>query len=525
MKLSLKTKANILDATCLLYIFLLVYAAMNKGLDFEKFKVELGQSPLLSAFASWISWVVVLIEFAITIFLLFSKTRFRALYAGFCLMSMFTAYIFIMLNFSSFLPCSCGGILEKMSWQQHLVFNLFFVLLGAWALWLNHTANFSSAKNSAKPPYFVGLLLSVLLSSGMVVLLFLGSEEIMQHQNPFIRRYPHHPVTLVDTIDLKYNSYYFAGEGEGKIYLGNSTAPLSLLSVDTTQKQQKIRISLDQKIFSFKMPRIAVAAPYFHILDGSVPAIFSGSTRNWIARLYQSKAPYFNLAAPIDSSSIVFRGISKITGYNTLGVFKAKEPKTLMAPELLQKQIDGVFDTDGMLHYSAEIKKIVYLYAYRNQFIVADSNGLLSYRGNTIDTIARAQIKVAYLKEKTERTMAIPTLNVNKSSSVCRHLLFVNSNVPGRYEQKKVWKQASVIDLYDLNEKSYLFSFHIYGIENKKLRSFQVTPTHLYALIDTKLVVYKLGEKLKNEMKHVSGKIPVPHDILALSVRNQIEHL
>ncbi|KQW99402.1 MauE/DoxX family redox-associated membrane protein [Flavobacterium sp. Root420] len=509
MKLSLKTKANILDATCLLYIFLLVYAAMNKGLDFEKFKVELGQSPLLSAFASWISWVVLLIEFAITIFLLFPKTRFRALYAGFCLMSMFTAYIFIMLNFSSFLPCSCGGILEKMSWQQHLVFNIFFVVLGAWALWLNHTANFSSAKNHTKLPYSIGLLLSALLSSGIVVFLFVSSEEIMQHKNPFIRRYPHHPVTLIDTIDLKYNSYYFAGEGEGKIYLGNSTAPLSLLSVDTKQKQQKIRISLDRKLFSFRVPRIAVAPPYFYILDGSVPAIFSGNTHNWIARLHESKAPYFNLAAPIDSSSIVFRGISKTTGYNTLGVFKAKEPsKTLMAPQLLQKQIDGVFDTDGMLHYSAEIKKIVYLYAYRNQFIVADSKGSLNYRGNTIDTISRAQIKVAYLKEKTERTMAIPTLNVNKSSSVCGHLLFVNSNVPGRFEQKQVWKQASVIDVYDLNEKSYLFSFHIYGIGNKKFRSFQVTPTHVYALIDTKLVVYKLGEKLKSEMKHVLGKNP-----------------
>lgn len=506
MKLSLKTKAIILDITSLLYIFLMVYAAMNKGLDFEKFKVELGQSPLLSAFAGWISWVVLITEFTISIFLLFAKTRLRALYAGFCLMCMFTAYIFIMLNFSSFLPCSCGGILEKMSWQQHLFFNTFFVVIGGWALWLHHTANFTGKKRYLKLPYSIGLLFSALLSSGIVVVLFLSSEEIMQHQNPFIRRYPHHPVSLTDTIDLKYNSYYFAGEGEGKIYLGNATVHLSLLSIDSMKRQQKIRITLDRKIFSFKLIKLAVDPPFFYILDGRVPAIFSGRTDNWDARLQKSKGAYFNMAAAIDSSSIVFRGISKTTGYNTLGVFKAETPsRTIMAPQLLQKQIDGIFDTDGMLHYSPEIKRIIYLYAYRNEFVVADEKGSLKYRGNTIDTISRAQIKVAYLKEKKERTMAIPTLNVNKSSSVCGHLLFVNSNVPGRFEHKQVWKQASVIDVYDLNKRSYLSSFHIYDLDQKKLRSFLVTPTHLYALIGTKLIVYKLGEKLKNEMKYVSG--------------------
>ncbi|WP_374173176.1 MauE/DoxX family redox-associated membrane protein [Flavobacterium tructae] len=507
MKLSLKSKVIIFDITCLLYIFLLVYAAMNKGLDFEKFKIELGQSPLLSAFASWISWAVLIIEFAITIFLLFPKTRVRALYAGFCLMSMFTAYIFIMLNFSSFLPCSCGGILEKMNWQQHLLFNIAFIVLGGAALWLNHSQYDSDRQKKTTPSYPVKLMLSTLLSSSFVVLLFLCSEEIMQHQNPFIRRYPHHPVTLTDTIDLKYNSYYFAGSGDGKIYLGNSTVPLYLLSIDRKLKQQKIRITLDRSNFLFRMIKIDVNPPFFYITDGRTPAVFSGRISNWTAKLQAPKPPYFTTALPVDDSTIVFRGIGKIAKANILGIFTTgKQSKIHMAPELLQKQIDGVFDTDGMLHYSEEMKRIVYLYTYRNQYIVADRNGVLDYRGNTIDTISQAQIKVAYLKEKTEQTMAIPTLNVNKSSSVCGHLLFVNSNVPGRYEQKEVWKQASVIDVYDLQKKGYLFSFHIYGLDNKELSSFLVTSTHIYALIDSKLVVYKLNEKLKNEMNRVSGK-------------------
>jgi hypothetical protein len=509
MRLNINLRTTFLEMISLLYIMLFVYAATNKLLDFENFRVQLGQSPLLSAFAGWISWTVLIVEFTIAGFLLFPRTRIKALFAGFCLMTMFTAYIFIMLNYSSFLPCSCGGILEKMSWQEHLIFNIVFVVLAGLALWLNHTPNISGRKVKRLFSYPVKLVLTFLLSCIAVIILFLSSEEIIHHQNPFIRRYPHHPVTLTHTVDLKYNSYYFAGAGEGKLYLGNYTVPMYLLSIDSKLQQQKIRVTFNRDSFSFKTVRIAVRPPFFYITDGIVPAIFSGRITNWSAKLQEPKPPYFNIGISIDSNTIAFRGISNTTTNNTLGVFKTgSKSTTLMMPHLLQKQIDGVFDTDGMLHYSEEMKRIIYLYSYRNEYIVADEKGILDYRGNTIDTVSRAQVKVAYLKEKKEQTMAKPTLTVNTNSSVYGHLLFVNSNVPGRFESKKTWKKASIIDVYDLNKNAYLFSFPIYGIDNKKLRNFLVTSTHLYALIDTQLVIYQLNDKLKNEIRHVAEKKP-----------------
>jgi uncharacterized membrane protein YphA (DoxX/SURF4 family) len=54
-----------------------------------------------------------------------------ALYASFGLMVIFSAYIITILNFSEYVPCSCGGILENMSWRQHFWFNAGFVALGA----------------------------------------------------------------------------------------------------------------------------------------------------------------------------------------------------------------------------------------------------------------------------------------------------------------------------------------------------------------------------------------------------------
>src|SRR5690606_37522243 len=93
------------------------------------FQVQLGQSPLLSVYAGWVSWLVPLSEILIAILLLFRATRLPGLVAAFTLMVTFTAYIYIILNFSSFVPCSCGGILEKLGWTEHLIFNIFFVII------------------------------------------------------------------------------------------------------------------------------------------------------------------------------------------------------------------------------------------------------------------------------------------------------------------------------------------------------------------------------------------------------------
>ena len=130
-----------------LYALLFLYAAANKLLDFQKFKVELGQSPILTDYSSIIAWTIPAVEIVISICLIFGP-RLLALYASFSLMWMFTVYIIVILNFAERIPCSCGGILEKMGWKEHLAFNIFFVLLGLIAIILQTTLNNRQAGNS-----------------------------------------------------------------------------------------------------------------------------------------------------------------------------------------------------------------------------------------------------------------------------------------------------------------------------------------------------------------------------------------
>lgn len=497
MKLNATIKSRILDIICLLYVLLFVYAAASKLLDFENFQVQLGQSPMLSAFTGFVSWAVPIIELLIVVLLLFPRFRFFGLFAALSLMVMFTAYIFIILNYSSFVPCSCGGILEKLGWTEHLIFNVLFIVLAAAGILILH-GGVPMAYHISKPAVLASAFsVSVFCSIGIVAILFIWSENIVHHKNNFVRRFPSDP-TKVHQIDLQFNSFYLAGFSNNKIYLGNSTNPLLMTVTDTSLGSKKsFRLKLNKTNFQFRSIQVRVIPPNFYFIDGTVPVIYKGNTKDWKADVKwqgQRRFSYFDF---IDSLTIAARSINDMNGESILGtLYFGKNAVQQLHPELLQKQVDGNFDMDGTLQYDSQSGRFVYVYRYRNQFIVTDGNLRLDYRGKTIDTISHAQIKVAYISSHHEKKLAAPPLIVNKSSGLYKNLLFVNSALPGRYEPEEMWKQASIIDVYDLNTKTYLSSFYIYNIDHKKLRSFFIRDNHFYGFIGKYLVSCKLDKTI-----------------------------
>lgn len=499
MKLNTKTIRIIIETVSILYVLLFFYAAVSKLLDFENFQVQLGQSPLLSIYALWISWFVIIIEVFIALLLMFPKSRIIGFYAALSLMTMFTIYIFIILHFSSFVPCSCGGILEKMSWNTHLIFNGIFVLLAVVAITLSD--KFVIGKIRFRTIKFISGI--IFLSVLTVVVLFLSSEQIIHHNNPFIRRYPNHPVEFSNTIDLKHNSYYIAGFANKRIYLGNYQYPTYILSVDQKLSHKKLeKLHFNSNKIPFHMIAISIQEPYFYLIDGGVPAILRGKIKNWTVTKELKELPHFTRAVPIDGNRLAFRSNNSKNLANVLGVYNDESiPKTTYNRKLLQRQIDGIFDTDGILLYSEGEEKIVYLYYYRNEFMTANTSGELVNRGRTIDTISRAKLKVSSLKNGKEYAMSSPSFVVNANATVFRNLLFVQSTVKGRYENDKLWQGSFIIDVYDLKSNAYVLSFPLYHTTSKVLNSLAVTDTHLYAIIGNDLVVYELKKIIKRELK------------------------
>ncbi|SHM43592.1 MauE/DoxX family redox-associated membrane protein [Flavobacterium chilense] len=499
MKFNLRYKYIFIEVISFLYVVLFVYAAVSKLLDFENFRVQLGQSPLLSAFAGVITWIVPALELFIALLIVSKRWRIIGLFGALGLMIMFTAYIFIILNYSSFVPCSCGGILEKLGWTEHLFFNLVFIMLAAAGILLL-AVGAPKVRLISKPAVLASAFsLTVLFSIGIVALLFMLSEDIIHHRNNFVRRFPGNAVKVND-IDLKFSSYYFAGASKDKIYLGSHTAPLLVTMLDTAlQNKNEFKIHPNRTDFLFQSVQIRVSPPNFYLIDGYVPVIFKGNINNWKGYVKWNGSTTFSHYQLMDSLTLAFRSNSNINGESVLGSLHfGSKPKTRFNTSLLQKQIDGIFDVDGTLHYDQDTQKLVYIYLYRNEFIVADKTLNLIYRGKTIDTISKAQIKVTTVASQQEMKFSAPPLIVNKTSAVYKNLLFVNSALLGKYEPAEMWKDASVIDIYDLNTNSYQGSFYIYHIKNDKLKNFFILNDNFYGFIGPYLVHYTLSKKLTN---------------------------
>lgn len=123
-----------IEITAYALILVFSYTALSKLFDFDTFKLQLSQSPITTKYASIIAVVVPFSELILALLLLFQKTRLIALYGSLLLMSSFTFYIYFMLYYSFYVPCSCGGIIQKLSWPQHLALNIVLTVLCAIAI-------------------------------------------------------------------------------------------------------------------------------------------------------------------------------------------------------------------------------------------------------------------------------------------------------------------------------------------------------------------------------------------------------
>lgn len=478
-------RAVIIQTISYLYILLFVYAAVSKLLRFEDFRVQLGQSPVFGAIAEWISYGVVITELLISVLLAFDRTRKTGLVFALTLMIMFTAYIIIILNFAAFTPCSCGGIIESLGWTEHLVFNLAFIILATIALYL-----------CLKPVtlkrfllYFSALLT---LGAGSVVITYLWSDRQIERNNAFIRKYIPHGLEKVGEYSLESNSYYIAGVDDHTIYLGNYNAPLYLKLLNAQLNHEKnIRLEIENTDLPYKRVRIRVNPPYFFLGDGTVPVIFRGSIRDWKGEKFSFGDAYFIQFAVIDSMNLAIKTTSTATNENALGLLSKTDDSCQLTlnTSILVKQLNGTFDTDGLL-LSKGNERIVYVYHYRNAFEVADDKLKHQFTGKTIDTISRVQLDIAHSEKENQYRIGGRSIMVNKAAATYGDFLFIHTDRLGKYEDDDVLRSASIIDMYDLNEKKYLHSFYLYHQSNGKLSDFRAYKNRIIAIVEDHLWIY-----------------------------------
>lgn len=339
------------------------------------------------------------------------------------------------------------------------------------------------------------LLVSVLLSTGAVLVYYLyGRSMSAVPYGGFSRNFVASPLLSSQAYDLGYNSFYIAGISDGHIYLGNYTAPLHMLVIDSTLEEKKDLLLSLPGIDTWRGPiEIKVDSPYFHVFNGIEPFVYRGTLASQTSvALAKNDSIFFKAGEPLDGTAYVFKAESVLDHKDIIVKRDFKKKILSVHDNVLEKQIDGSFCTDGMLHYSKHHASIVYVYYYRNEFIVADTSLTDIVRLHTIDTIRKARLKVGLINNGRTKTLAAPPFVVNKRSSVYGNLLFIQSNVRANNEKPLVFKNNPVIDVYDLPTGDYLSSFYIPQYEGIRMDAFHVHKSTIVALHDRHLIIYHL---------------------------------
>jgi len=122
-------KILILNIITFLTIALFLYTGISKLIDYDVFREQIDLIPLLQPFAGVIAWLLPMVEFATAVLLIRPGWRLFGFVAAISLMIIFTIYFISVRIVDEKMACSCGGIIELLSWKQHLIFNCMMIIL------------------------------------------------------------------------------------------------------------------------------------------------------------------------------------------------------------------------------------------------------------------------------------------------------------------------------------------------------------------------------------------------------------
>ncbi len=473
-------KPIFVKAVSCFFILLFIYASVSKLLEFENFQVQLAQSPMLGAYAGVVSLLVIIVELLIVYLLVIQKFRLTGLYASLGILSAFTIYIFLILNYSDSIPCSCGGILEKMDWNQHLIFNLCCVLLLIGAIIISNVTN--TIKLMSRLAFFTMLpILSVVLVYDI---------NVDDNQGAFKRNMKEPLNTKYQILKFPMNNYYLAGSYGDSLFLANHKTPLLLSTITPEFNSIKLdTIRLNNYKYDFVSVSINVLYPYFSVSDGKVPVIFEGKLPSLMAYETGINRLYFSRFYMLEPQKYVFKTMLVKTKESELGILNTAKKEYQIFPDALQKKTDGIFDTDGDLTLDHQNRKIVYTHYYRSEMITADFNFRNIERKRMIDSLSHIAIKTQNLKNGQQKLLRSSSV-INRAQTVYDNKFYNVSNIRGKDESIKVSRNNFIIDVYNNQTKQYLYSFYIRNHDKDKIRGILCTKHYFYVLSGNKITRY-----------------------------------
>jgi hypothetical protein len=285
-----------------------------------------------------------------------------------------------------------------------------------------------------------------------------------------------------------------AGLTPSSIYLGNTTAPQIISAYDWNLKNKKL-VTLNGIIINkFHSARLQIDSPWVYISDINHFSTGLYSMVSGVFKNFRKDSSLFAEAVGISPYSMVLRTVPKKTLSYVFEKESYYQKSRYANSNILQPQVDGLYSTDGSLNYDPGNDLLVYVYYYRNEYICMDTDLSLISRGELIDTNSVAKLKVANVLSDHSIVLSTPPLMLNKSATFSGAYLFIASQLLADNEKRKAFQDSTIVDVYNLRNRLYQFSFYLPKPQNQKIKSIKVDKNNqLVALYEHSLFSFTLN--------------------------------
>lgn len=347
-------------------------------------------------------------------------------------------------------------------------------------------------EKTAKSITLLCFILSILIVAFLVL-----RQNAEPPQNGFSRKFHFEALKPAGYFDLGYNSFYIAGIDHENIYLGNEAATMLLLRINyTLDDTAKLRLHIPEDIrLLWRAATVRVDSDNIYMMEGTAPQILHTKIPSLRMRALEVDSTFFSFAIPLSGHSFVLQVFDNRKQQYVLTLKRSGIPYDTYGPGILEKQNDGRFSVDGKLVYDPGSGKMVFLYFYRNQFITLDTSLNIIYKGNTLDTIRTANLKVAELDDGTRKEfmLAAPAVAGNKNICINSHYIFIHSSLKADNEDEREFKKNTVLDVYSLSTGQYQQSFYVENFRGNRIKSMIMKNDTLITISGRHICLYPLN--------------------------------
>jgi len=124
--------------TIAILVILFAYSGMVKYTDYNGFTSAMYNQPFSQSLTELLIYTLPVTELITSVLLVVNFTRLAGIIVALLQMIVFTVYTaMVLLNYYDAVPCACGGFIQDLSWQQHLLLNVSLTCLCIIALALH----------------------------------------------------------------------------------------------------------------------------------------------------------------------------------------------------------------------------------------------------------------------------------------------------------------------------------------------------------------------------------------------------